>query len=88
MSDKIVMKARGGSAPICPSCSNCNAMLDQFDFDRRTKEGAPTKYFECRDCGYKIDGSDCDIALMKLDKPGMGNLSTYTEIKRITGDVF
>jgi predicted RNA-binding Zn-ribbon protein involved in translation (DUF1610 family) len=74
----IELKAPVGTAPICPACGNHNAMLDHRFVDSG-------KGFKCRDCGYMVRSHDVVIVILELDKPGMGNQSTYHEINRIEG---
>jgi predicted nucleic-acid-binding Zn-ribbon protein len=72
-----------GNAPECPKCGNWNAMLDgalATDDYRR--------FFECRDCGFKLFKDEVILKIKEADEPGMGADTTYTEIKRIRGEKF
>lgn len=72
--DRVELIIRDTNLPICPKCGNGNAMLYKHD---------PSHvYYYCRDCGYMLIESDVVLVYTILDKPGMGSLSTYTEIER------
>jgi hypothetical protein len=72
-----------GNAPECPSCGHWNALLDDY-------EGAPDykRLFKCRDCGFTIDKEDAIVTVKTLDKPGMGNASTYTPSYCVKGECY
>jgi len=72
-----------GNAPECPKCGHWNALLDERDF------AAGKVKFICRDCNFSVLGENLRIVMKKLDRPGMGNLSTYSKTGVvIRGDEF
>ena len=75
---------RGTNLPICPKCGNGNAMLDYVTFF--DEEKINIEYYKCRDCGFQVFDYEAILVFTKLDKPGMGHLSTYTEVKRVDAD--
>ena len=70
---KYELRTIGTNAPICPNCGNWNAML-QGSFQGQ-------KYYKCRDCKYIITNQKAEHTYYELDKPGMGNASTYTQVE-------
>ena len=91
MSDKkenITTECVKGNAPECPSCGNWNALLDGFDHTPHADGTRREHYFECRDCGFKVDAKDLTIRIKTLDKEGMGSASTYTITHEIKGNEF
>jgi tRNA(Ile2) C34 agmatinyltransferase TiaS len=77
---KIELIAPIGMAPICPKCEHWNAMLDDGY--------PPDKQFKCRDCGHSVRADQVEVVIWELDKPGMGEDSTYHEINRIPGEKY
>ena len=79
-----------GNAPECPSCKNWNALLDSSSLGDPLLNhlDPPERIFVCRDCQYTVRARKLTIVLKKLDKPGIGNLSTYTPVKEIPGENF
>lgn len=87
----VELKVYGGNLPVCPFCGNGNALFDQRKHFEGEFEGDPNAgrlygQFECRDCGKVIPAEYAEIVYYKLDKPGQGLNSTYTEIDRISGN--
>ena len=81
---RIQLIIRGTNLAICPYCGNGNAMLDYAKLDDAT--GKTFEFYECRDCGMTVFDHEAVLVYTKLDAPGMGHLSTYTEVKRIDGE--
>lgn len=79
MKKKIRTECVIGNMPECPKCRHWNALLDSRDY----KTGMV--FFECRDCGFKVDAPDLIIVEKTLDAPGYGNYSTYTKQGEIPG---
>ena len=81
---KIEMKVFGSdgswNCPSCPKCGNGNAMLEKRQWIEEINNYDEIYY--CRDCGYEIDFEFVELVFMNLDKKGMGDLSTYTEVRR------
>lgn len=78
---KTALETVPGNAPECPNCGSWNALLDDY-------EGEPDyrQLFKCRDCGFKVFKDECIVTVKTLDKPGMGNRSTYTQSHCIKGE--
>ena len=81
---RVVMECPQGNSPTCPSCGNWNSMLDKPKWEGEER----TNYFECRDCGFLIKADNVMVRVMKLDKPGMGRYSTYTEVAMVKGESY
>ena len=73
---------RGTNLPICPKCGNGNAMLDKVGW---TGERYMVTYY-CRDCGFEVIDTAAVLVYTELDKKNMGNMSTYTEVRRVNAD--
>ncbi len=73
---------RGENLAICPACGSGNAMLSG---SRKTSATTVCDSYKCRDCGFKVDDQDAVKIYTELDKPGMGNNSTYSEVRRAIG---
>ena len=74
---------RGTNCPICPACGNGNAMFDRTNMPHLEATGKVITEYYCRDCDHTVS-ENYVLIYTKLDKPGMGNASTYSEIGRWT----
>jgi len=84
MTKRTELIFRGTNLAICPRCDNGNAMLDYPSYN--VLRDRTVERYECRDCGYQVYDFEAVLVYTELDKPGMGHLSTYTEVKRIDGE--
>lgn len=53
-----------GSAAVCPSCGNGNAMLDKSE---RVPGGNYVLFFVCRDCGFKVSENKQTSVVIHMD---------------------
>ena len=79
--ERIRTESVRGNMPECPKCKNWNALLDGFDYTETR-----VHYYQCRDCGFKVNATDLVVVIKRLDKPGMGHLSTYTPELEVNGE--
>lgn len=84
--ERQILKAHGRNLPVCPKCGSWNALLDEREWDPDNSDIPLVKMFRCRDCGWTIRADRTTVIILEVDKPGMGHLTTFHEVRWIPGE--